>query len=157
MYFSCTADHSQLLWYDLILYLYTSILYNKLCSLYVSVSLDQLVLLVIGRTTLIREDTVLIGDPIAVSLSSALRYPIAFELPRAEARHHQPDLPRAPTPRAFARVSSLPIAIHPHIRYRTYLVLLFNTTGEEILVLFVPSHYTWLLGLLVTFCFKGVF
>ena len=121
-------------------------------------------LLVIDRTTRIRENTVLTGDPIAVLilthnpyLSSVSRYPVAFELPRAEARHHQPDLPRAPTPRAFARVSSLPIAIHPNIRYRTYLVLLFNTTGEEILVLFVQSQYTWLLGLLVTFCFKEVF
>ena len=91
------------------------------------------------------------------SLSSVSRYPVAFELPRAEARHHQPDLPRAPTPRAFARVSSLPITIHPNNRYRTYLVLLFNTTGEEILVLCVQSHYTWSLGILVTFCFKGVF
>ena len=111
----------------------------------------------------IREYTALIGDPIAVqilthntSLSSVSRYPVAFELPRAEARHQQPDLPRAPTPRAFARVSSLPITTHPNIRYCTYLVLLFNTTGEEILV-FVQLHYTWLLGLLVTFCFKGVF
>ena len=82
------------------------------------------------------------------SLSSVSRYPVASKSPRAEARHHQPDLPRAPTPRAFARASSLPITIHPNIRYRTYLVLLFNTTGEEILVLFVQSHYTWLLGLL---------
>ena len=89
------------------------------------------------------------------SLSS--RYPIAFELPRVEARHHQPDLPRAPTPRAFARIGSLSITNHPHIRYRTYLVLLFNTTGEDILVLFVQSHYTWLLGLSVTFCFREVF
>ena len=46
---------------------------------------------------------------------------------------------------------------HPHIRYRTYLVLLFNTTGEEILVLFIQSHYTWSLGLLATFCFKGFY
>ena len=91
------------------------------------------------------------------SLSSVSRYPVAFELPRAEARHHQPDLPRAPTPRAFVRVSSLSITNHLHIRYRTYLGLLFNTTGEEVLVLFVQSHYTWLLGILVTFCFKGVF
>ena len=43
--------------------------YNKLCSLYVSASLYQLVvLLVIGRTTLIREYTVLIGDPITVQI-----------------------------------------------------------------------------------------
>ena len=90
------------------------------------------------------------------SLSSVSRYPVAFELPRAEARHHQPDLPRAPILRAFARVSSLPITIHPNIRYRTYLVLLFNTTGGEILELCVQSHYTWLLDILVTFCFKGV-
>ena len=76
-------------------------------------------LLVIGRMTLIRKYTVLIGDPIVVqilthnpSLSSVSRYPIAFELPRAEARLHQPDLPRAPTVRAFARVSSLP---HRHL------------------------------------------
>ena len=90
------------------------------------------------------------------SLSSVLRYPVAFELPRAEAHHHQPDLPRAPTTRAFARTSSLSITNHVHTRYRTYLVLLFNTTGEEILVLCVQSHYTWLLGILVTFCFKRV-
>ena len=137
-----------------------------------SASRYQLVLLVIGRTTSIRECTVLTGDPIAVQilthdpfLSSVSRYPVASESPRAEARHHQPDLPRAPTLRAFARVSSLPIAIHPHIRYRTYLVLLFNTTGKEnkyktttlFPVLFVQSHYTWLLNLLVTFCFKIFF
>ena len=121
-------------------------------------------LLVIDRTTSTREYPVLIGDPTAVqilthnpSLSSVSRYPDAFEFPRAEARHHQPDLPRAPiTPRAFARVGCLSITNHPHIRYRTYLVLLFNTTGEEILVLSVQPHYTWLLGLLVIFCFKEV-
>ena len=57
------------------------------------------------------------------------------------------------------------IVIHSHIRYRTYLVLLINTTGEKNIyktttlfsVLFGQSHYTWLLSLLVTFCFKGVF
>ena len=94
--------------------------YNKLCSFYVSASPNQLVLLVIGRMTLIREYTVLIGNPIAVQilthnpscLSPVSRYPVAFEFPRAEARHHQPDLPRAPTPRAFERVSSL---LHCHL------------------------------------------
>ena len=60
--------------------------------------------------TLFHEYTVLIDDPLAVqmlthnpSLSSVSRYPVTFEFPRAEARHHRPDLPRAPTPRAFAR------------------------------------------------------
>ena len=64
--------------------------------------------------TLICEYTVLIGDPIAVqmlthnpSLSSVSRYPVTFEFPRAEARHHRPDLPRAPTPRAFEGINSL--------------------------------------------------
>ena len=90
------------------------------------------------------------------SLSSVSRYPVAFELPRAETRRHQPDLPRVPTPRAFARVSSLSTTNHLHIRYRTYLVLLFNTTSKEILVLFVQSRYIWLLGILITFCIKGV-
>ena len=137
--------------------------YPSACIQLTSASLYHLVLLVIDRTTPTREYTVLIGDPIAVqilthnpSLSSVWQYPHAFELPRAEARHHQPDLPRAPTPRAFARVGCLSITNHPHIRYRTYLVLLFNTTGEEILVLSVQPHYTWLLGISVTFCFKGV-
>ena len=61
-------------------------------------------------------------------------------------------------PQEFWRASAAcSIANHPHIRYRTYLVLLFNTTSEEILVLFVQSHLTWLLGLLVTFCVEGVF
>ena len=50
------------------------------------------------------------------------------------------------TPRAFARVNSLPIAIHP-VQYCTYLVLFFNTTGAEILVLSLQPHYTSLLGL----------
>ena len=85
------------------------------------------------------------------SLSFVSRYPVASESPRVEARHHQPDLPCAPTPRAFARVSSCSIVNHQHIRYRTYLILLFNTTGEETLVLFVQSHYTWLFSLLTTF------
>ena len=94
---------------------------NKLCSFYVSASLYQLVLLVIGRMTLIREYTVLIGDSIAVQilthnpcLSPVSRYLVAFESPRAEACHHQPDLPRASTPKAFARISSL-LHRHPHV------------------------------------------
>ena len=92
--------------------------YNKLRSFNVSASIYQLALLVVGRMTLIREYTALLGDSIAVqiltykpSLSSVSQYPVAFELPRAEARHHQPDLPRAPTPIAFARASSL---LHRH-------------------------------------------
>ena len=112
MYFSCTEDYVRPFWCDLMLHLDTAIQYNKLCSFYVSASLYPLVLLAIGRITLIPEYTVLIGDPIAVqilthnpSLSSVSRYPDAFEFLRAEARHHQPNLPRAPTPGAFARVS----------------------------------------------------
>ena len=104
--------------FGVILYCTRILQYNKLCSLYVSASLYQLVLSVIGRTTFIREYTVLIGDPIAVQilthnpyLSSVSRYPAASESPRAEVRHHQPYLPRAPTPRAFAHVSSL---LHRH-------------------------------------------
>ena len=103
MYFSCTEDYARL--FDVIKYCTWILQYNKLCSLYVSASLYQLVLLVSGRTTLIREYAVLIGDPIAVqilthspSLSSVSRYPVASESPRAEARYHQPDLQRAPTP-----------------------------------------------------------
>ena len=87
------------------------------------------ILLVIGHMTLIREHTVLISDPIAVqilthnpSLSSVSRYPVALEFPRAGARHHQPDLPHAPTPRAFARISSLLHRHPPSFRYSTYLV-----------------------------------
>ena len=54
------------------------------------------------------------------------------EFPRAEACHHQPDLPSAPTLRAFARIKSL---LHRHppgypVQY-VVLVLLSNTTGEE--------------------------
>ena len=106
MLYAITCDLSSLL----------GILLFVTCSVQLtSASLYQLVLLVIGRMTLIRKYTVLIGDPIAVqilthspSLSSVSRYPVAFELPRAEARHHQPDLPRVPPPRAFARVSTLP-------------------------------------------------
>ena len=41
------------------------------------------------------------------SPSSVSRYPVASKSPRVKAHHHQPDLPRAPTPRAFARVRSL--------------------------------------------------
>ena len=103
--------------------------YPTACIQLTSASLYHLVLVVIDRTTSTREYAVLIGDPIAVqilthnpSLSSVSRYPDAFELPRAEACHHQPDLPRAPIPRAFARVGCLSITNHPHIRYRTYLV-----------------------------------
>ena len=51
--------------FGVILYCAWILQYNKLCSLYVSASLYHLVL-VIGRTTLIRGYTVLIGDPIAV-------------------------------------------------------------------------------------------
>ena len=158
-------------WCALILHLDTEIHCNKVCSLYVSASLYQLMLLVVGGTALIRKYAVLIGDPIAVQilthnpyLSSVSQYPAASESPRAEARHHQPNLSRAPTPRAFARVSSLLHRQPPYIRYRTYLVLLFNATGEEnkyktmtlFHVLFVQSHYTLLLSILVAFCFEGV-
>ena len=88
--------------------------------------------------TLIREQTVLIGDPIAVkilthnpSLSSVSRYPVVFEFPRAEARHHQLTC-HVHLPQEFSRASAAcSISIYPHIRYCTYLVLLFNTTGEE--------------------------
>ena len=90
--------------------------------------------------TLTREYTVLIGDPIAVqilthnpSLSSVSRYPVAFEFPRAEARHHQPDLPRAPTPRAFARISSL---LHRHppaypVPYVSSLIIQHHRRGKN--------------------------
>ena len=162
MYFSCTEDYARL--FDVIKYCTWILQYSKLCSLYVSAGLYHLVLLVIGRTSLIREYNVLIGNPIAVQilthnppLSSVSRYPVASESPRAKARHHQPDLPRAPTPRAFARVSSL---LHRHPP--AYLVYLLNITGEEYKcktttlfpVLFVQSRYTGLLSILVTFCFK---
>ena len=131
---------TQLRAFFFLLLLLNTLLLQRACVQLTSASLYQLVLLVIGRMALlIREYTALIGDPIAVqilthnpSLSSISRYSVAFELPRAEARHHQPDLPRAPIPRAFAHVSSLPITIHPNIRYCTYLGLLFNTAGEEI-------------------------
>ena len=133
-----------------------------------SASLYQLMLLVIGRTTLIGKYTVLIIDPFAVqilthnpSLSSVSRYPVASESPRAEPRHRQPDLSRAPTPRAFARVSSL---LHRHppahpVPYVSSLIIQhykenkYKTTAL-FPVLFVQSHCTWLLSLLVTFCLK---
>ena len=71
-----------------------------------------------------RKYTALIGDPTAMQIlthnpspSSVLRYPVALSS-HARKRHHQSDLPRATTPRAFARVNSLPITIHP-VQYCT--------------------------------------
>ena len=137
-----------------------------------SASLYQLVLLVIGRTTLIREYTVLIGDPIAVQI---LTHNPSLSLFRDTPLLPSPHAPKLAIidltyhvhlPQEISRASAAcSIATNPHIRYRAYLVLLFNTTGEEnkyktttlFPLLFVQSHYTWLFGLLVTVSFKGVF
>ena len=81
---------------------------------------------------------VLIGDPIAVQilihnppLSSVSRYPVlpsphALKLAIINLTCHV-HLPQE----LFHASATCSIAIHPHIRYRTYLGSLFNTTGEE--------------------------
>ena len=130
------------------------------CVLSTSASQYPLMLLAINRMLLIREYTVLIGDPIAVqilthnpSLSFVSRYPVAF------ASSHAPkfavinrtchvlvlqELSRASTACSTATQSAL--------RYSTYIVLLFNTIGESFSCVFCTNKiHVRLFRLLIIF------
>ena len=155
-FLSLYADYAPLF----VLLLNTLMSVKTRCVLSASASQHPQILLVINRMYLIREYTVLIGDPIAVqilshnpSLSCVLRYPVAFESPHAPKLtvinrtchvHLLHELSRILT--ACSTATQTPL------QYSTYIVLFFDTIDESVFcILQTNILYVRLFRLLTTF------